>query len=140
MRIYKIAETITAYRGDGGPQRGAIYAVGTHYSTRKEIAELYGDTKEYTLNLNKPYIIPDASKYGYDYMAMIKDHFHTEIPDVVTKVLLNNGYDSLIIGNAQVGQGSREYPSSEIIVLPSSFELSDQLKYMSKYVLENLKL
>jgi hypothetical protein len=135
MKMFRIAETVTVYRGESDSQLSAIYAVGTHYSTRPEIAELYGESNEHSLNLNKPYHI-DASKHGHDYSSMLKDHFSTDMPNVITHILLNNGYDALIVDNAQIGRGSLEFPSSEIIVLPTSFELSDQLEYMYKGVLD----
>jgi hypothetical protein len=130
---YKRATSeMVLYRGQMKSPLSSIFAVGTHYSTNKDVADLYSevnDTQEVHVTFDKPYII-DMDDFGYDYTKALTVNFSTYIPNVVTKMLLNNNYDALIIKNSSIGRGTQDHKSDEVIILPDSFELSDQLKYM----------
>lgn len=58
QRILRMAALFRArlFRGEGGKQWPAQFAVGEHWSTRKDIAETYGpNIREEVITLSNPY-------------------------------------------------------------------------------------
>jgi 8-oxo-dGTP diphosphatase len=93
------------------------FAVGAYWTDNPEIAETYGsEVISRDITLNNPYVLTLGEKA---YFQELKKEFGTHSPDEITKKLLREGYDGLIVKNVPI---QRRKPDGEYIVMRDSTE------------------
>jgi 8-oxo-dGTP diphosphatase len=93
------------------------FAVGEHWTDNPEIAETYGsEVISRHITLNNPYVITLGEKA---YFMELRKEFGTNRPDEITKKLLSEGHDGLIVKNVPI---QRMKPDGEYVVMRDSTE------------------
>jgi 8-oxo-dGTP diphosphatase len=93
------------------------FAVGQHWTDNPEIAETYGsEVISGNIAMSNPYVLTLGEKA---YFTELKQEFGTHRPDEITKKLLHEGYDGLIVKNVPI---QRMKPDGEYVVMRDSTE------------------
>ena len=93
------------------------FAVGVYWTDNPEIAETYGsEVISRNVTINNPYVLTLGEKA---YFTELRKEFGTHRPEDITKKLLREGYDGLIVKNVPM---QRRKPDGEYIVMRDSTE------------------